>query len=179
MDNHPQMHVKILTEAGYPEAILGLSLVQDQPVRNMPVVAERLATKDGSEYLEQMFVWLQVSAPQYWWQELADTDADIAKQRQSPAHTLLKRRLRKDDFAYSLDVIALARLNNMGLKGEFELLSNALPSGFMCSGVVCCSYKTLQRIILRHRSSPLREWQVFINAVLDQAKHKNLLPGRK
>lgn len=68
------MQVKILREAGYEEAILGLSLSKGATIERAKEVAVQLAPKDGghNKLLESIQAWLDVTAPRYWWQE-ADT----------------------------------------------------------------------------------------------------------
>jgi len=65
------MKVTILREAGYEEALLGLSLSYGQPVEEMPQVASILYRKDDSEskFLRQICIWLDITAPRYWWQQ--------------------------------------------------------------------------------------------------------------
>ena len=69
------MHVVKLEEAGYYAALHGLGHNKKQSQdKGMDDIALRLATKDGghNKFLESIYVWLDVRAARYWWQE-ADT----------------------------------------------------------------------------------------------------------
>ena len=87
------MHIAIPKEAGYEEAILGLSLNKNQPIENMPNVLRRLAHKGGghSKALESICVWLDITAPRFWWAEFDTYRVGMTKQSQSTIHTLIKR----------------------------------------------------------------------------------------
>jgi hypothetical protein len=63
--------IKILKEAGYDEAILGLSLSKGTSIERAKDVAVILSDKDGghNKLLESIYIWLDVTAPRYWWQE--------------------------------------------------------------------------------------------------------------
>ena len=65
------MKIKILKEAGYDEALLGLSLSYNTKIERMDKVAAKLYCKDGghNKFLESICVWLDITAARYWWQE--------------------------------------------------------------------------------------------------------------
>ena len=79
------MHVRILEEHGHDSALLGLSLSYDQTPERMPAVAERLRFRgDGhNKFLESILVWLDVTAPRYFWQQFDTYRVGVTKQRQS------------------------------------------------------------------------------------------------
>ena len=83
------MNVTVLNEAGYQEALLGLSLSYEQSLDKMPAVAERLAQRDNghNKFLESIVVWLDVIAPRYWWQEFDTYRIGVSKQSSSTMHT--------------------------------------------------------------------------------------------
>jgi len=70
------MHIKVikLEEAGYESAIKGLSLNKNQTQSHSKKVAQILCDKDfgHNKFLESIYIWLDVTAPRYWWSE-ADT----------------------------------------------------------------------------------------------------------
>ena len=92
--DHPNivMIADLVEEAGYMSALGGLGHNKKQPQdRGMHAVAVRLAPMDGghNKFLESIYVWLNVKAPRYWWQE-ADTFRLSTKQSESTMHTLNK-----------------------------------------------------------------------------------------
>ena len=88
------MKVTILKEAGYEEALLGLSLSFNRPWSEMVRVSKGLYNKDGghNKFLESIYVWLEVTAPSYWWAE-ADTYRFSTQQPKSTIHNGLSRTL--------------------------------------------------------------------------------------
>ena len=85
------MNVKVLEEAGYESAMKGLSLNKKKNPEDMGKVAFRLSHYDcgHNKFLESLKVWLEVTAPRYWWSE-ADTYRLTTKQSNSTMHTLLQ-----------------------------------------------------------------------------------------
>ncbi len=108
------MLISILREAGYDEAILGLSLSYGTDIDTAKETAKRLAPKDGghNKFLESIYLWLDITAPRYWWQE-ADTYRLSTKQSESTMHTILRRDLEQSDFEYVIDDFMLYTINCM------------------------------------------------------------------
>ncbi len=74
------MKTKLLHEHGSQEALLGLSLSYDSEPNIK--VANQLAHKQGghNKFLESIVVWLDITAPRYWWQEFDTYRIGITKQ---------------------------------------------------------------------------------------------------
>ncbi len=96
------MKIRVLNEAGYDEAMLGLSLSYNQPIENMPAVARELLSKGGShiKFLESIAVWLDIMATRSWWQQEATYRVGISRQSESTEHTLLHRPVVQEDFQH-------------------------------------------------------------------------------
>ena len=170
------MKVKLLSEAGYEEALLGLSLSYNQPVENMPEVAEGLADKDGghNKFLESMIVWLDITAPRYWWQQFDTYRVGISKQSESTMHTLKRRELTYEDFEH-ITLASLEAINWHIKNSDLELSKGVLPEGFLQRRVVCANYKALRYIIGQRYTHKLREWKVFCDLVMGQVKYPTFL----
>lgn len=106
------MEIKIIKEAGYEQAILGLSLSHGSTIERAKEVAVNLAPKDGghNKILESIYVWLDIIAPRFWWQE-ADTYRLSTKQSASTMHTIQKQLLDNDDFERPLHPHILDSIN--------------------------------------------------------------------
>lgn len=174
------MKVTVLNEAGYEEALLGLSLSYES--RTPAELAERgvdqkLAKMDGghNKFLESIMVWLDVTAPRYWWQE-ADTYRLSTKQSASTMHTIMKRPLAQSDFQGGIPYEYLDFLNELVSGGEFVRLKQLLPESFLQRRIWCVSYKTLRNIFLQREMHKLPEWRQFIKEVRSQVKRPWLLP---
>lgn len=170
------MKVTILHEAGYAQALMGLSLSYNQPLYKMHSVADRLAHKDGghNKFLESIAVWLDVTAPRYWWQQFDTYRVGVTKQSESTMHTIMKRKLRRDDFESYIQTATLDRLNFMIGQNDFAAVKAALPEGFLQRRIVCTNYKALQHIFAQRFDHRLSEWQVFCLA-LHSLKHPHFI----
>jgi len=82
------MRIQVLEESGLSHALLGLSLNKNQPLDNMLTLSDKLASKDGghNKFLESIAVWLDITAPRYWWSQLDTYRAGVTKQSESTMH---------------------------------------------------------------------------------------------
>lgn len=165
------VRVKLLGEAGYAAAMLGLSLSYNQPMEKMPEVARRLVLKGGShaKFLESMVVWFLIKAPRYWWQQFDTFRVGVTKQSESTMHTIMKRSLTSEDFVHSVPPAAICVLNDYIENGEFEVAKASLPEGFLQERVVCLNYKALAHMYQQRKNHRLSEWQDFFD--LSQLAH--------
>jgi len=175
------MKVKVLLEAGYEPALLGLSLSYRRPIEEMPQVAKKLYCKEGghNKFLESITVWLDITAPRYWWQQFDTYRVGMTKQSGSTMHTILKRELAVGDFSRQIPIQTLNRLNGLIKDGLFEQLKAELPEGFMQRRVCCTNYQTIRRIIKQRKFHRLPEWRVFIAAMFDQLEYQGFLEDLK
>lgn len=173
------MYVKVLGEAGYEWAMLGLSLSFKKDPKRMDPVAIRLAHKgDGhNKYLEQMIVWLDIVGPRYWWQQFDTYRVGVSKQSESTMHTITKRPLTQEDFERPIPREWLEELNRLIEAKEWRRVKELLPESFRQRRVVCTNYLTLQRIIRQRREHRLPEWWEFIADLLPQLKRPELVCG--
>lgn len=183
--------VNVTEEAGYKSAMQGLALSKKQPIENMPKLAVQLAPKDGghNKFLESIYLWLDVRAPRYWWQE-ADTFRISTKQSESTMHTLvveLKRLAGGTREAFKEFIAAnfepesvlpeqLRWMLDATLRDDIVTVKRRMPEGFLQRRLWVMNYKCLRNIILQRRTHRLPHWQEFIVLVLRQAEHPELLP---
>lgn len=185
------MNVKILREAGYDEAMLGLSLNKNKLVENMGNVANKLAMMDGghNKFLESICVWIDITAPRYFWQDFDTYRAGVTKQSESTMHTITKKELTVGDFEgievniETLDdinsYIALYKNYNLTKRNKealFMQIKRRLPEGFLQRRVVCTNYKALRNIYHQRKNHRLPEWRQFCEA-LQELKHSGWVNG--
>lgn len=170
------MNILIRKEAGYEEAILGLSLSYNIDPLDAVLVAQKLAHKDGghNKFLESMYLWLDITAPRFWWQE-ADTYRLSTKQSESTMHTIKRRLLTQDDFeypVYNLDALNIVISSNVSI----EAIKNILPEGFLQRRIWVMNYKTLKNILTQRYTHKLPQWRQFCEYILESVEHPELLP---
>ena len=197
------MEVRILSEWGYDEAIFGLGfsrgitidmifsdfIFNELVYERMAGVAEKLYHKDNGEnkFLESMGVWLDITAPLFFWKHL-DTyrapqgDADgireptgVTKQSGSTMYGILKRDLTQADFELSIISSTLMNLNGLRRRGEFIELVNALPSGYLQRREVKTNYKVLRHIYAQRKDHKLAQWHYFFNVLFESLAHPKFI----
>lgn len=168
------MKIKVMKECGYEEALQGLALSYNSYPSGR--VATNLAFRQGghNKFLESMQVWLDVTAPRYWWSQ-ADTYRLSTKQSESTMHTIMRRGFTDSDFEGEMDELILSRLNEWMDDGEFEVVKRLLPESFLQRRIWNVNYKCLQNIIYQRETHKLKEWEVFIDEIGDSIEHPTLL----
>lgn len=184
------MKVTILSEAGYDWAMLGITLSYNSTIERAKVIAPKLAFgKPGeNKFLESISIWLDVTAPIFFWSEADTYRVGSTKQSHSTMHTLGKRLLTNDDFEYIINSSYLDYLNNLIIirnnarlvKGESlndHLLGikNSLPGGFLQRRIWNINYKTLQNIYTQRHDHRLPQWKYFCEEILAHIEHPEFI----
>jgi len=169
--------VKVLGEAFYEWAMLGLSLSYDQSPGNMYGVALKLLLRGDShvKFLESMPVALDITATRSWWQQFDTYRIGVTKQSESTEHTLLWRHVTTDDFEYAPHPRQLARINALIDTKDLEGAKKQLPEGFWQRRVVVTNYRTLRRIIRQRHKHRGPEWRQFCQTILDEVMYPEFL----
>lgn len=182
-------YVRVLCEAGYKEALFGLSLSyrtltpleingtkKDFYDKNhfdkIEKVAQTLAFKGGghNKFLESMQVWMLIRGSLSFWKQFDTYRVGTTKQSESTMHTLKHRTLTSQDFTE--ETFCFANINNIN---DIDVLRDNLPSGFLECRVVNTNYKTLQNIIHQRKNHRSKKWNIFIEQLLKQIQHPQLL----
>lgn len=184
------MKIKILSEHGYNEALLGLSLSYNQSIENMSNVVNKLLKRELNsgelQFLEQIAVWIDVTAPRSWWQQFdkyrigLEDDGNghkinVPKQSESTMHTILKRELTQADFEEPIYDCTLKELNNDIGNKNFFVVKNNLPEGFLQRRVLFTNYKTLIGIIRQRSRHKLKEWELFNQYLIENLEQKHII----
>ena len=171
------MKTLMMRECGYEMALLGLSLSYKQDPEKMESVARRLCfIGDGhNKFLESIMIWLDMTAPRYFWQQFDTYRVGVTKQSESTMHTITARLLVQEDFAHEIPVEHLAHLNRLIEQRAWDQVKWDLPESFLQRRIVCLNYMSLQRIIRQRRNHRLPEWSIFVKDVLALVAHPELL----
>ena len=182
-------YVRVLCEAGFKEALFGLSLSyrtltpleingtkryfdDDQHFLKLCKIAETLAFKGGghNKFLESMQVWLLIRGSLSFWKQFDTYRVGTTKQSESTMHTLKKRELTENDFTKETFCIPTINQNF-----SIDEMRDSLPSGFLECRVVNTNYKTLQNIIHQRKNHKSKKWNTFIEMLLKQVKFPQFL----
>jgi hypothetical protein len=180
------MIASVIREAGFKEAMLGLSLSYGQtwePDDGLGwlkgyELSLRLSGKDGghNKFLESIVVWLDVNAPRYWWSEFDTYRVGVTKQSESTMHTIKRRPLTQRDFISRLNEDHLEYLNGLIEDGApIERIKSALPEGFMQRRIICTNYKTLRTIYGQRKRHKLTEWRTFCRDLEEQLEYSSFI----
>jgi len=178
--------IEIIEEAGYSSAMLGLSLSYGTTIEKAQETAVKLADKDGghNKFLESINIWLDITAPRFWWQEADTYRVGCTKQSESTIHTIAKRPLRQRNFEGYVDDDYIAYLNTLRaerkgdpIKTRDSLLhlKNALPEGFLQRRIWAMNYKCLRNIMLQREKHVLPQWQKFCKYMKSHVEYPELL----
>lgn len=181
------MKVKILNECGYEEALFGLGLsyglTEDSDIQvleeNQELADKLVGTsykvvyKEGghNKFLESIQVWLDVTAPRYWWSEADTYRVGSTKQSASTMHTLLKKPFTQDMFENSIPLEYLAYLEKMRIEKDFTSIKNLLPEGFLQRRIWNVNYKVLRNILSQRRFHRLVQWNYFCMEIYKNINH--------
>ena len=171
------LKINILREAGYEEALLGLSLSYERELCTMPDVARRLAPVNGghNKFLESIAVWIDMTMPRHFWQEFDTYRAGVSKQSSSTMHTLVRKPIEQQDFYQPIPHELLVELNRLVSDKDLLGVKNLLPEGYLQRRIVCTNYKTLRNIISQRYNHRNTGWLEFCATMLAQLEHPEFI----
>jgi len=175
------LKVKVIEEAGYESAMLGISLSYNSTPERSKTIAPSLAHKNGghSKFLESMMIWIEVDFPRDMWSE-SDTYRISTKQSESTMHTLNKRHLTQNDFDKTIPDKLIEIVNEQidlynQKKIGIDELKHCLPEGFLQKRIWCMSYKTFQNIYNQRKNHRMPQWNMFLYRVLSEIQHPEFI----
>jgi len=175
------MNIEILKEAGYEEAMLGLSLNKKQPLDNMDALAVKLSPLDKghNKFLRMIQVWLQIKAPIYFWSEFDTYKVGTTASSTSTMHTLLKEiknnQLNESCFEGKVHGSLLEEIKQEALNNNLERVKQLLPSSFYYTRVVNLNYAVLKNMVEQRYNHRLTCWKVFCKFIKNNLTNKELL----
>lgn len=176
------MEVKVIKEHGYEEAVLGFSLSYNTSIERTKQILPKYAfgIPGENKFLESMVIYLDVTAPRFWWQEFDTYRVGVTKQSESTMHTLAKTELTQENFEYPIHETYLVYLNELRyfvLKKEYALerYKNELPEGFLQRRIVMVNYKTLQNMYAQRLTHRLPQWKHFLCSVVTNLEHPEFI----
>lgn len=150
------------------------------------------AGTDHSKFMRQIFVCMDIYAPEYWWKEYETYQVGTTENSTSTMHKLTSRLLTVDDFSWdefelkdkSRDEIyynlvinnlkknTLESLNNLILKYQetkdkriWRAIIQALPMNFNYLRTCSMNYQVLRNIYFARRNHKLVEWREFCDVI--------------
>ena len=142
--------------------------------------------KAGTEhrtYARMIYVWMDITAPLYWWKEMDRYGVGKSQVSTSTMHKIHAKEFTLDDFSVehlSEDVIAdpfnriIECLNffralyiRHKCKSDWWQMIQLLPSSYNQKRTVCMSYEVVFKIIKERTGHKLDEWNQFVEILKD------------
>lgn len=189
------MHVRLMKEFGYEEALFGIGLSygkvsgyatpeeaqQHDAWSRLCALAPKLASRGGGhdKFLRQIGVVLDITAPLYWWKQMDTYKVSTVAQSESTMHTLLKNPITKDCFEFArVPDFYIDFLEDLRKHKDFSKLNACLPQSWLQRRIWTGNYAVLKNTILQRENHKLPEWKFFFDALLPTLSHPELLPVR-
>lgn len=152
-------------EIGPKDRILSMKLVK--------------AGSSHRKHLRLIDAWIEIQAPLYWWNEFDTYRLGVDKVSESTMHTLTKHEITTDDFELDewkdpetgdlpkpledfIDWIERWRKIS-----DVQKLKEVLPSAYLQTRIVKCSYEALNAMYHDRKNHKLKEWRQFCKALED------------
>ena len=186
------MKIKILNEAGQKEALFGIGLnkklvsgyndfdsLPSSTQNRLYEIACKLSKLDGghNKFLESICVWIDITAPLYWWKQMDTYRIGVTKSSESTMHTLMKQPITQDNFQNPIPYEIMNVLSDVYELQDFKLLNSILPQSYLQRRVVCTNYKALRNIISQRKNHKLYEWRLFGDEITLQIKYTEFITG--
>lgn len=179
------MSASVRAEHGTEQALEGLAYNKKQ-TKDMHPVADKLAILDGghNKFLQQVFIWVSVKAPRYWWQE-ADTYRLTTKQSESTMHTLI-RELEQGVDINEFEAGSITQEQQEAIEKALLIqdqtvrlvtIKKLLPEGFLQRRMWCLNYANLRNIYRQRITHRLPHWPSFLYQVLLQIENPEWVVG--
>ena len=131
------------------------------------------------KWMRQVIVWVEITAPRYWWSEFDTYKIGTSANSESTMHTILKEDFNQSEFEWPcftgsdrdieavfnayIDVIKTIRdrANNVtGQKKEHyqQILKAMLPESFLQKRTICLNYEVLATMYRQRKNHRLPQW---------------------
>lgn len=137
------------------------------------------AGPEHCKHLRMIYVWADITAPRYWWNEADTYRFGVDKVSCSTMHKLMSKKLTEDDFEvddkqnpefqvflqYMNDLMDEYRdeENTEEQRKIWRHIIQMLPQSYLQKRTVCISYAALRNIVRQRKGHKLMEWQIFID----------------
>jgi len=138
------------------------------------------AGDDHAKAMRFVQIYMSVTAPRYWWQEMSTYRIGVESVSESTMHTLVQDVLESDDpyamFTPNTPDDSIERVRFLIHSGaDIEHVKAALPEGFLQTRTMMINYQSMRRIYSQRKGHKLQEWQEFLDSVFRQIPHTEFI----
>ena len=140
------------------------------------------------KHIRLIDAWMEIQAPLYWWNEFDTYRLGVDKVSESTMHTLTKHEITTDDFELDewkdpetgdlpkpledfIDWIERWRKIS-----DVQKLKEVLPSAYLQTRIVKCSYEALHNMYQARHNHKLIEWRYFCRK-LEELPYPEFITG--
>jgi hypothetical protein len=159
---------------------------------------------EHAKFMRQIVVWVDITAPLYWWKEFDTYKVGTVANSTSTMHKLAAAPITKEMFEFDNNDIVVSQ--GKSINGEWELifddyiddiidmcenlrlkyiktkdksywraLVQILPNAFLQTRTVSLSYANLRNIYFQRRNHKLKEWHQFCDWIATLPYAKELI----
>ena len=157
--------------------------------------------KGGTEHrkwMRQVIVWVEITAPRYWWSEFDTYKIGTSANSESTMHTILKEPFNQSQFEWPkfdngdwdimaafndyIDVIKTARDRAgevYGEKKEYyqQMLKAMLPESFLQKRTICLNYEVLATMYRQRKNHRLPQWRESFTSWVKTLPYSEFITG--
>ena len=152
--------------------------------------------KAGTEhrtYARMIYVWMDITAPLYWWKEMDRYGVGKSQVSTSTMHKIHAKKFTSDDFSHEhmsegalealsavIDSLNVSRmfynaLDGLEAKQYWWDMIQLLPTSYNQKRTVCMSYEVVFKIIKERTGHKLDEWNQFVEILKDLPYVKEMM----
>lgn len=132
-----------------------------------------LGGTEHRKFMRQIFVSMDITAPEYWWKEFDTYKVGVVRNSTSTMHRLTSKPFTKDQFSFEnvpddISDPIIKTLESLrrefirtGNKQTWKELIKILPMSFNYLCTVTFNYENAASMILQRREHKLSEWRAF------------------
>ena len=161
-------------------------------------LAKRLWTggTEHRKWMRQVIVWIDITAPRYWWSEFDTYKIGTSANSESTMHRLTKDGVKKEDldFTWGLDGLADSTMedliSNLNVlidfynactpekkKEIFPLIKGLLPESFMQKRTICLNYEVLATMYRQRKNHRLPQWSKDFTSWVETLPYSEFITG--
>ena len=157
--------------------------------------------KGGTEHrkwMRQVIVWVEITAPRYWWSEFDTYKIGTSANSESTMHTILKEPFNISQFEWPpftgndwdiqasfndyIDIIKTVRDRANEVTGQEkehyqQILKSMLPESFLQKRTICLNYEVLATMYKQRKNHRLPQWSKDFVSWINTLPYNEFIKG--
>lgn len=150
------------------------------------------------KWMRQVIVWVEITAPRYWWSEFDTYKIGTSANSESTMHTILKEDFNVSQFEWPkfcggdwdieaafndyLDIIKTVRDRANKVTGQDkehyqQILKAMLPESFLQKRTICLNYEVLATMYRQRKNHRLPQWSKDFVSWINTLPYNEFITG--